>query len=91
MEIDKGAFVSLLSKASFDSLFPNKPLEPQSRRLCIYTGEEIPVLGSMNVDVKYGKQPAHFPLSVDDTGGPNLMGQNKAGVFCSYSGLRYIK
>ena len=43
-----------------------------------YTSEEIPVLGSMNNDVKYGKQSAHLhlPLSVIDTGGPNLIGRN---------------
>ena len=65
-----------MSKASFDSLFPNKQLQPQSTRLRTYTGEEIPVLGSMNVDVKYGKQSARLPLSVVDTGGPNLIGRN---------------
>lgn len=69
VEIETGTSVRLLP------LLPNKTLEPQSTKLRTYTGEEIPVLGSINVDDKYGKQSPNLSLSVVDTGGPNLHGR----------------
>ena len=55
MEIDTGAAVSLISKTTQENLFPAARLDKSSLILRTYTAEAIPVLGQMEVQVKYGE------------------------------------
>ena len=52
MEIDTGAFFSIISETQ-------KSMVPL---LNTYTKEPIPVLGQLNVEVRYGQQQATLPL-----------------------------
>ena len=55
MEIDTGAAVSLISKTTQENLFPAACLDKSPLTLRTYTAEAIPVLGQMEVQVKYGE------------------------------------
>ena len=51
MEVDTGASLSLVSEETFRNLWPNKQLLPPNVKLCSYTGEQIVVLGGLDVAV----------------------------------------
>ena len=53
---------------------------PSQVKLHSYSGEAIPVLGTVDVVVKYGVQIATLPLLVVKGEGPNLLGRNWLGV-----------
>ena len=52
---------------------------PSSIRLHSYSGESIPVVGTVNVVVKYVNQTA-IPLPVVKGAGPSLLGRNWLAV-----------
>jgi len=59
MEVDTGASMTLISKATFDSLWDpqNAPsLQPTGSKLRTYTGENIEVLDAANVSVSFQEQ-----------------------------------
>ena len=68
MEVDTGASVSLISKDTYDKLWPNSaaapPLKQSSVLLRTYTGEHLEIVGSVSVDVCYKEQTTHLPLIV---------------------------
>lgn len=77
MEIDTGEALSLVSEATFEKLWKEKPaLAPSQVRLCSYSGEPIPVIGSVEVNVAYKQQSARLPLLVVLGDGPSLLGRN---------------
>ena len=76
MEVDTGAALSLVSEATFNALWPDRCPETANVRLCSYSGEAIPVLGSVDVSVKYKGQVAQLPLVVVKGDGPSLLGRN---------------
>ena len=77
MEIDTGAALSLVSEATFKKLWKEKPaLAPTQVRLCFYSGQPIPVVGSVKVNVVYKQQSARLPLLVVQGDGPSLLGRN---------------
>lgn len=76
MEIDTGVGPSLVSEATFNELFPDRPLSPASVRLRTYSGEPITVLGSIEADVQYKAQKAQLPLLVVKCQGPTLLGRS---------------
>ena len=47
MQLDTGALLSLMSESTFRELWPERNLSPSQVRLCSYSGEPIPVLGSV--------------------------------------------
>ena len=51
IQLDTGASKSLMSESILRELWPGKNLSPTQVSLCSYSGEPIPVLGS--VDVNY--------------------------------------
>ncbi len=67
MEVDTGATLSLISQTTYDRLWP-KECAPELRdvfvRLRTYTGEELNVLGSAPVTVKYKEQKQDLNLLV---------------------------
>ena len=76
MELDTGASVSILSKATYQFIAQQKqsePLQESNVRIKTYTGEPIKILGSTSVTVKYGEQVVDLNVQVVDGDGPNLM------------------
>ena len=76
MEVDTGAALSIVSEATFKELWPDKSPSSSNVRLCSYSGEAIPVVGSMDVNINYKGQAAQLPLVVVKGEGPNLLGRN---------------
>ena len=77
MEVDTGAAVSLAPESAIASLLSSTTLQPTSIILKTYTGEQIPVKGTLSVDVKYGQQHhKNLKLLVVSGSGPCLMGRD---------------
>ncbi len=76
MEIDTGASRSIMSEPRFKKLWPNKILEPSEIKLKTYSQEPLPVVGSVDVRVKYGEQSATLPLLIVKGDGPTLFGRD---------------
>ena len=76
MEVDTGASLTLVSEQTFQSHWPDATLVESRITLSSYGGESIPVLGTIDVLVKYGHQDVKLPLSVVKGDGPSLLGRN---------------
>ena len=79
MQLDTGAAVSLISIATYQSLWPpGQPphLHQSSIKLRTYTGEEPPVKGTIRVSVQYKDQKAELPLMVVGGNGTSLLGRD---------------
>ena len=81
MEVDTGAALSLVSEEVYRQTWPDKPLLQSKVNLRTYSGEQINVLGSLEVNVKYGEQQAQVPLLVVNGNGPSLFGRDWLGYF----------
>ena len=79
MEIDTGAEVSVMPEAVYLSLFPEKQLVKSSVILKTYTGEVIPVVGEISVQVRHNSQSTQTMLVVVSTDGPVLLGRDLLG------------
>ena len=51
-----------------------KPLQETTTRLRTYLGEQMMILGQLDVEVQYGAQRAHLPLCVVHGKGSSLLG-----------------
>lgn len=80
MEIDMGASLTLVSERTLHDLWPDICVTPSKVKLHSYSGESIPVLGTVDVLVKYGHQSVSLPLQVVKGTGPSLLGRNWLGV-----------
>ena len=76
MEIDTGAAVSIISKATYQKVFSEVPVNTVPLRLRTYTGEHIPVVVEMITQVQYGSQAKELGLIVVQGEGPSLFGRN---------------
>ena len=77
MEVDTGAGVSIAAESVLAPMFPAMQLEESNVLLKTYTGQTIPVKGSVMVDVEYNHQQCHrLRLLVVDGSGPCLMGRD---------------
>ena len=76
MEIDTGAAVSLVSHATYAQHWESKPLPKSTARLKTYSGEDINVLGEIEVSVMYENQCENLPLVVVAGVGPSLLGRD---------------
>ncbi|KAL9950577.1 hypothetical protein ACROYT_G043093 [Oculina patagonica] len=76
MELDTGAFVSIMSEEAWKKNFPKVPLEESKMKLRTYTGEALEILGQARVEVTYQDQTANLPLQVIKGQGPSLFGRN---------------
>ena len=85
MKVDTGASVSLISEETFQTIQrADQPfqLKETSVQLWIYTGDVIPVRGSVLVPVEHNTQSLTLPLIVTEGSGPSLLGRNWLSVFC---------
>ena len=79
MEVDTGASLSLISEETYRSHWPADTapvLEPSSISVRTYSGEELRVLGSLTVSVRYKEQEHRFTLVVICVSGPSLLGRD---------------
>ena len=76
MEADTGAAVSVISETTYKELFPNLTLKEVPMGLKTYTGERIPVLGEVVVEVSYQEQNRQLSLIVVKGKGHNLFGRD---------------
>ena len=64
MEIDTGASLSTISQKTYRSLNNASQLQSTEARQCTYTGEPLPVQGSITVSVHHNHQQKTLPLLV---------------------------
>ena len=77
MEVDTGATYTLMSKVTFDRLWPRRRLDTSEVRLCTYSKEPITVIGSCCVNVEYAGQIVQdIPLLVVQGSGSTLFGRS---------------
>ena len=76
MELDTGAALSLISEDTYQRVFPDMALQESSIKLKSYSGEDIPVLGQVEVLVKCNQQEQNLPLLVVKGNGHSLFGRN---------------
>ena len=81
MQLDTGASLFLMSESTFRELWPERNLSPSQVRLCSYSGEPIPVLGSVDVTVTYKSQCHKVTLIVVKGSGITLLGCNWLHIF----------
>ena len=77
MEIDTGASLSIISEQMKEKPWPSKRLLPTTAKLRTYSGEELPVKGTMKVKVLHkGHQNVELSLIVVNGQGPSLLGRD---------------
>ena len=77
MEIDTGSSLSLISESTFWQLWPNKTWEDSKTNLTMYSGAQLQVLGTVNVQVcQASARPVNLSLAVVGADGPSLLGRN---------------
>ena len=77
----RGAAVSLISKATYDSLWDTPPtLVPTKTRLRTYSGQPLVVLGTLEATIKYEAQQVVHSILVVEGAGPNLLGRDLLSV-----------
>ena len=76
MEVDTGSSVTVISKATYERLWPNQQHSHCKYRLRSYLEEPITVLRCMYVEVVYKAQTSQLQLIVVNGNGLNLRGRN---------------
>ena len=71
-KIDTSAFLMIVSECTLHEQWPKLTVLPSQVKLHSYSGETIPVSGTVDLVVKYGDQIATLPLSVVKGEGPSL-------------------
>ena len=77
MEIDTGAAVSLISRSTYESLFPDLPLTRPTVQLRTYTAQPIATVGQVRVSVGYQGYTDLHDLTVVEGMGPSLLGRGQ--------------
>jgi hypothetical protein len=84
MEIDTGAALSVINKATYQFLQQQAPTPLQKSNVCLktYTGEEVEILGAICLRVQIGdKVKQGLVIQVVDGAGPNLLGRDWLTTF----------
>ena len=76
MELDTGAAVTIVSEKQYKDLFPHLPLQESQVLLKTYSGEQLPVVSEVRVQVQYEQQIQDLVLTVVAGEGPCLLGRN---------------
>ena len=76
MELDTGASISIISRRTWETKFPDTVLKESNLPLKTYTGEKLQVLGELPVTVCHNGQEFQLPLVVVEGQGPPLFGRN---------------
>ena len=84
MEIDMGLSISIMSERTYNSVINaglDVLLENSTTALKSYSGESLPVLGQLMVDVKVDQQVCKLPLTIIKGVGPTLLGRDWLSKF----------
>ena len=76
IQLDTGASLSLMSETTFRELWPQRKLTSSEVRLSSCSGESIPVVGSVQVKVRYKSQEFIVPLIIVKGSHLTLLGRN---------------
>ena len=76
MELDTGASVSVMSESTWKEKFSQYKLQPSSVQLKTYSGENLNVLGQLQVNVECNDQRSKLPIQIVEGRGPMLLGRN---------------
>ena len=79
MEVDTGASVSIISEETYNRLWSRRDrpaLQQSAITLRTYSGEQLTIKGTIEVDVQYKDQEAHLQLVVATGQGPSLLGKD---------------
>ena len=76
MEVDTGAAVSLMSQTTQKKLFSHAKLQKTTMKLQTYTAESLSVLGTLEVQVRYGNYLGKHTLFIVSGNGPTLFGRD---------------
>ena len=76
MELDTGASSSIISQQTFAQIGHIRELKPSTVRPTSYSGHEIKVLGTVDVEVSYEGVQKVLPLLIVEGTGPSLFGRN---------------
>ena len=79
MEVDTGASMSLISESTYliMNLWKVPPkLQPTTIKLQTYSGQQLMILGALEVIVGYGEQRIIRSLLVVEGAGPSLLGRD---------------
>ena len=77
MEVDTGASMSLISESTYLNLWEVSPkLQPTTIKLRTYSGQQLTILGALEVIVEYGEQRIMRSLLVVEGAGPSLLGRD---------------
>ena len=78
MELDTGASLTIMSQKTLQQQhkLPHLELQPSAVILKTYSGEQLKVLGQVQVKVTYKNQEIEAPLLVVASDGPTLFGRN---------------
>ena len=78
MELDTGASRSVINRNTYQDIIAvsQVPIVKSSAKLKTYMGEYIPVLGTIDVIVKYREKEVELSVLVVDGTGPNLLGRD---------------
>lgn len=78
MELDTGAAISVISESTFKSsgLQESVTVSPTNITLRTYLGKELPLLGTIDVEVSYEEQTKLLPLVIVQGKGADLFGRN---------------
>ena len=76
MEVDTGSAVTIIFEKLRNKVFPKATLQRSSLILKTCTGETMPVLGEIAVEVKYGAQQCSLMLTVVAGKGFCLLGRD---------------
>ncbi|KAF4090749.1 hypothetical protein AMELA_G00055870, partial [Ameiurus melas] len=77
-EVDSGATASVISEETYRRTWGHKPppIKPLNLKLRTYTGQAIPHLGVLHVNISVGSQRAEGRLVIAKGSGPSLSGRD---------------
>ena len=77
VEVDTGASATLINESTFHQIWPKqKPDVSKADLLRTYTGEKVPLLGTVNTTIKYQDQTTTLPVLIVKGQGPNIIGRD---------------
>ena len=77
MELDTGAAISVINELAYNTILAQQPqLQKSNVKLHTYSGEQLVILGELQVTVHYNEQTITLPLIVVQGLGPNFFGRN---------------
>ena len=77
VEVDTGSSTTLINESTFHQIWPKqKPHVSKADLLRTYTGEKVPLLGTVNTTIKYQDQTTTLLVLVVKGQGPNILGRD---------------